>query len=866
MRTPSRSAGLRSAVGGSWLLLRRRSARNAALLTAWTALLTLATVLALAVPALVTSTIDQGARDAVTEAGRKADVLVQVGVGLDGLQYLTPEDALAFGQVVKDNLPPTLTRVTGDPTVSVLAQPVVINGTSVRFGILTDEDRLEVVSGALPAADDEVVVSAASGFAIGDVLDADEGLSFTVTGIVAPADAECWCDLPTLFEPTASRGPFEVTALATIDGVARVLPLSYEPADATIRLPLIAERFTSARLASAGVEMRAELAQSVQLGSDAGVIVNVISGYRDALEGFPLAARAAIAQMSLLTAGVLGVLATVIALLSRLIVGRRAQDLALERARGASLASIIVRSLGESIATSIVGVGLGLTVALLLFGPADPVPLIVLVVVAVLAGPVQSWLVARAASGSARQAANRSDRHEVEGRARVRRIVAELAAVALAAAAIVSVRTRGLLQTTTEGIDPLLAVAPLLLAVVVTIALLRIYPLVVRGVAALAARSRGAAGILGAAQAARSLAPLPVFALTLAMALAVGGGLLVDTVRSGQVDASWQRVGADARVDGAFEPSDVSRVASAPGVTAAGAAHIEGGVELGGINGLSLVTVIALDPGFAAVQAGLPDGVSGLQALESAGGDIAMFAAPSIAARIADGDEPTLRFGQNRVSVTLAGPISGGPVGYAGGTFVYVDLEALNAQLAEPLVADTLLVLGPGAADAVADLDGDVLTRAGWLAARQGSALSGGVTSVMALSSAAVGVLALLALLATVLATTRSRATTLSLLRTLGMRPRFGWWLAAAEIAPVVVAAAIGGALAGVTIVLALGPSLGLSLLAGGVGDPALVISPIVIVAVAATALALLVVSMFAEVLAHRRDRLSEVLRVGGTE
>jgi putative ABC transport system permease protein len=129
----------------------------------------------------------------------------------------------------------------------------------------------------------------------------------------------------------------------------------------------------------------------------------------------------------------------------------------------------------------------------------------------------------------------------------------------------------------------------------------------------------------------------------------------------------------------------------------------------------------------------------------------------------------------------------------------------------------------------------------------------------------AVGLLAAIALVATVVGGARARGRALAMLRTLGMNPRLGWWLALSELAPMVVAAVIGGIASGVVVVAALAPSLGLDLLAGGVSIPPPSISGGVLVSLVIGAVALLLIGALADVLAHRRDKLSEVLRVGDT-
>jgi len=136
----------------------------------------------------------------------------------------------------------------------------------------------------------------------------------------------------------------------------------------------------------------------------------------------------------------------------------------------------------------------------------------------------------------------------------------------------------------------------------------------------------------------------------------------------------------------------------------------------------------------------------------------------------------------------------------------------------------------------------------------------------MILATVAIALFALVALVASVLTGTRDRARSLALLRTLGLRARLGWWLVFAEVGPVVLASLVGGIAAGIAIVTVLGPVLGLGSLAGGVGQPAPSLSPVVILGGAVAALSLLALATLVEYLAHRRDRLGDVLRVGDTQ
>lgn len=856
-----------------------------------------------------------------------------------------------------------LASALGKPTLTILSQETLATTPSadpaqtgtrlaIQAGMLTETqlDAITLVDGALPAdtgddpgsadpgagdpgaAGQEIVLSSAAAEAasvgVGSVISvpydsapgsaAQETLDLTVVGIVAPAtdtnvggvdDARPWLDMPRMWTPSdhstsvagVSAG---IVVLTSQLGMERLGDVTSGASDATIRLPFVPSAFTAALQERVADDVRALDLRSDQLADDFIAPLNVRSGFADALADFPGQAKAAVAQMSLMIAGLLGVAVTVILLLSRLIVLRRISDVALERARGASLASVGLRTLAESASASLVGGVIGITAASL-FMPRmeyDPAPLALVILIAALAPVVQTMLVARSTWRAARSPANASARSGIANLARSRRLAGEATLILVAAGALFAVRSRGLLETRTDGVDPLLAAAPLLLALAVALILVRVYPLVVRIVTPLVRRARGALGILGAAQAERGLAVLPLLAITLAVALVVGGGLLVDTVRSGQVDASWQSVGADVRVSvpttasttasatAPFTQTDVAAVAAEPGVTAAGSmSTIDAALSSRGSSPV-YVTVLGVDRRYSDVVdelRGTPGGgpsadVTGLRELAAASvpGSQVEQSQPSdplpvlvderLAERLGPDPDPELvvSFGGRNLPVRVTGTVASTPE-YLDGPFVYADLDALSAVIAEPIDPDVLLVMGSGAEAAVSELGidaRDVTLRTAWVDDQQGDALVAGVHGMMVLTVGAVGLFAIIALVAGVLASSRERSRSLSLLRTLGLRARLGWWLAFAETAPMVLAALVGGILAGVGIVVVLGPSLGLGTLAGGVRAPEAVVSPVVILSVIAGAALALLVTMAVEVAGHRRDRLSEVLRVGETK
>jgi putative ABC transport system permease protein len=900
-----RVAALREA---SVLIVRRRARRDLGLLLTVVALISVAAMLAIAGPRLVLATVDGGVQRNVASAGARADIQLLTA-------FSSSDRVLSLITDLPARLPPGLARVQSGLTVTVLSADGAVDAVdgiqrdpssklAVQVAMLTpqNEPALRLDAGRLPAeraSGDtavEVVLSQAAADAAGlelgslftvgigtELVDSSKPpVTFALVGIATPKDVDApeWVDLPELWSPferprSEKTEPLtRFTVLAAADGVDAIAETIEGSFTTRVRITVDPEAFTTPVAAEVADELAGLSANSADLVGNSGGGLEVRTELTPILKEYPIQARAALAQMSVMMAGVIGIAGIVVILLTRLLVVHRAGALALERARGASVISIGFRSLIESAVLTAAGLvaGSGLAQLVLPGETRDPGPAVVVALVSLLAGPVQAMILVRAAWTGRREPANRQDRAQLRRRAQVRRAVVELGIIALAVGALVSLRGRGLLQTRTDGIDPFLAVAPLLLAIAITVVVVRVYPVPVRVAAALARRSRGALGILGAVRAQQSIAVLPLLAITLGAALAVSGGLLVDTVRSGQDLASWQRVGADVRINGELDESSIDALATMAGVdlVSASLSRPSVGLDLG--TSTQAPTVIAIDHSYADLVDAVP-GLASSSSLRELGRPVAEgeplpIVVDSETARLLISKEIGMYYGPKFVPLVVVGTTEVRPIGYLDGPFAYVDLEALSARMPEPLIARTVLVVGPRAAEAVDTLDlplDAVLTRADWLQQRRALALVSGVERTMIAAVLAVGLLASIALVATVIGGARARGRALAMLRTLGMKPRLGWWLALAELAPMVIAAVIGGIVAGVVVVAALAPSLGLDLLAGGVTIPEPSISTEVFVSLAIGAFAVLLIGALADVLTHRRDKLSEVLRVGDT-
>lgn len=904
------------------LLLLRRVRRDVAILLVWIALVAFAVSLAVVQPRLLQATVDAGARQAVADAGSSADVVVDADVSPhDSGQRspVSPNDVEALAEAIPARLPPALKSVAAAPNLTVLGPttqltsiggkaPLTGQPVAVEMAMLTPQNTaaLSLVHGALPSATNgtsgtagssiDVVLSQsaadASGLTVGSVAEVatvpessantgEDELEIRVVGIVrqhSSGSSPVWADTPNLWKATVPKSqdsPVEITILASEAGVVRAAARYSNAFAMSLRIPLDPARFRAASEAEVGAELVALSGHTDALSGDSGASLDIETGFGAALAGFPADERATIAQVSIVAAGAIGVAAAVLLLVSRMLVLRREAELVLERARGASLGSIVARAFAETVVAGALGTALGLLpVQLLAPGPfVEPVLLGFVLAVTVAAVPVQTLLLVRGAWTGRKVPANRADRVDLERRARTRRIAVELTVVAVAVAAFISLAGRGLLETQTGGVDLLLSTAPLLLAASITIVILRSYRWPLRLAIAAGRRSTGPLGLLAAARAQRSFAALPLLALTLSVGLAVGGGLLASTVSNGQVTASWQRVGADVRVNTTVTPAQVATVAAAPGVTAATGFNEQQGLQLRLHGGTDFATVIAVDSRFPNFVGTLPAGgadaagVAALRKLFTAGGSgsLPVVVDQSIDAQVGSHDIGVY-VGNSFVPLRVVGVTDESPAGYLGAPFIYVDRAALSTQLARSLPANMVLVNGPGAEKAVAGLTApaaSIHSRAAWLSARRHLALVNGVDQAIALATAATALAAVLALMVIVLSGARERGRSLALVRTLGLPARLGWWLALAELAPVLVAALVGGIVAGVGIVVVLEPAMGLRQLAGGLGDPPPTISAGLIAGLAGAAVALLLIAVLVEIAVRRRDRLSEVLRVG---
>lgn len=711
---------------------------------------------------------------------------------------------------------------------------------------------------------------------------AQESVLLHVVGVfdAASADDPFWGEYPEALTPLASTRTAPPSFRATIvvsPAVAEVISSQFQqPFEGRVTLAVGSTGLTLQGAKDVAAAMKDLESTAASLLPDAGVGVTIESGLGPALERYPARARAALAQMSVMIAGVVGVAAVTIALMARLLLGRRRNDISLERARGASVPSIALRLGIESLVFTVVGLALGSVIARLLVGevPLTSGPTLLVAAVSLASAPVLGAAMARGTWTGRRVAANRQDRAKATRAKAARRWTLDILAVTVAALGVATLRGRGVLQTQTEGVDPFLAAAPGLLALGTTIIVLRAFPVPMRIIQFFARRTAGVGGVITLAKARGKIAVLPLVALTLAVSIAVSGGLLVATVRAGQTQASWERVGGDVRVEAAIDDGTAAELED-QGLTVSRVLAIpESNLE---------ASTSYLQPYLLAVEPNYPD-IAAASGLSDADDIRALMAAaeawvpgepiPALASyeviRADFDDDSQMYLGRTWIDITFVGELETKPDGWANAPYVMLPLELLRGVgTSEEIVPSLAFVQGPDALAIVSAEqsipDSAIESRAGWLDGVRGSALIGGVERMMTMAVIAVALLAAVSLLVTVLDGVRDRGLALAMLRTQGMGGGYGWWLALGELLPLTTAGVIGGTVGGLAILLLLGRALGLEVLAGGITAPPPVADPVFLGVVGVGVVLLLFIAVSLEVSTQRRTKLSEVLRLGET-
>jgi putative ABC transport system permease protein len=902
-----------------WPSVRGRACADAGPLLLVAAVVAAVAFLAGAVPPLLRATADDAVQDTVRRAGDDADVLVHAGWerddGPSGGRVRMPRLAEEVDELrdhASFELGLSLHAVL-QPPVAVVTSPVlnVTDGSVLRTFQLAylaadgGGPAVTWVAGTAPgpavAGTGRVVEApyvgppwpvhiglseadaAALGLQPGDTVPLknvqQEVKDVRVSGIFRPVDSTdpAWRLAPSVLHPVPGADGVGTTRLGGLLSRESLpdarLAFEQDQLQRTIQFAPRPDALTwaaASTLAATVVQLKATSSVSSSPGQSLRWESRLDAVLRDA----QTQVGAASAQASVLLTGVL--LATVLVLLvaADLLVHRRAPTLAAVRHRGAALPDLAAELLVESAVAALVAAAIGLALARAVAPGVAVLSALPLVLAAAAAGPAFGTLAAARATSDRRTPANSSARRWTRRTGQLRRAALDVAIVLAAAGALAALWQRGILPagpaSAPDAGAALPTSAPALGALAAALVLLRLLPTGTRLALRQALRSRRPLAVFGAARAAATATRiLPPLTLVTAAAIASFALTLDATAGQGLADGAWRTVGADARLDVAptavaSTPALAARIAAAPGVEHVVVAQITERVRMIADTTVTTPRLVVLDAAaFQRLLAAtpLPDTPALARLANPAPGDI-----PAL---VLSGDGSLLPGMRLQVPQPDGAPaIRLTAVGLAPAVGDAADVVVVDAAgFAAAGVAfapDTVWVAGPGTAAAVTTADAaDVVLRAEVERTRRAAPLTEGLLRLGWTAAATLLALALLALALGAAAGAPERWQTLTRLRTLGLRPRDARWIAAGELLPAVLVAAVSGPLLGVLLArLTLGP-LELRLLTAQAVDPALVL-PWVRLAVLGLALpATVAVVVPLEAALRRRRQLGEVLRAG---
>ncbi|WP_419705716.1 FtsX-like permease family protein [Promicromonospora sp. NFX87] len=932
------------ALSGLGLLARRQ------LRTSWGATATLgvvaflaAGVLSTAPRAVATMHGDQVAYETAAASGLSKDVISVVGAvpgePPGGMYYVPGEEPaegapaepdwspfLANLDAVRAEVPEPLRSAMGAPDFHVSAtelaytDPVPASELAEAKILLRAApnlaDRAELVEGSWPAATPadgnrpfEVAVSRAVADAYGWELGGEYGTlggsgvvaladrypSLVVTGIFETGDPEADYWLHNSFGANASlindpnRGLLGTASVYV--SPAMIVPLTLGYAETRVWYPVSTDDVTAAAVPDllSQVNGLSTKVIPVPAGPDDPTPVQLrpdsrLSEILDRL----LAQRTGVdAIVAVLAVGPLGATVAVLALGARLVVDRRRSALALLRARGASGGQLRLLMGGEGLVVGLgsaaVGFGTGLALSTGL-GMDAPVTLsqVGLTVAAGLA-PAAALALATSPAGL------RATRADLAPRSRSRvRWVLEVLVVAGAALATWLLLSRGVVAGSGagSGVDPLVAAAPLLVSLALTLLAVRAYPWIALAVERALAPRRDLVPFLGAARATRDPAggPVPAVALVLAVAVAATSAVLYSTVSGGVVREAWRATGADLRISGPMidEPA-AEQIAALDGVEVVVPVGAVGDGVLQGDGESPRAEIYTVDAAALATAqadvAGAPETLGELA--RATGSGEADDAVPVILTRSAAG--PGVSPGST--GITLATPEGSVPVRVtdvvdelpglpAGRALVLVDTDRLAAATGDTTYPRLALVgltddadrsavragitrMLPSAVVEDPDHEADEMLAA---------PVSGGLVIAFVLAVLLAGLLCAAAVVMTLMLAAPARARLLAVLQTLGLSPRQGRGLVGWEIGPWAVVALAVGAVLGVAVPSLVLAAVDVTALTGGIAQPGPQYDPLLLGAAAAGFVVVVLAAVGVAAALSRRGEVAAQLRMGSND
>ncbi|MGF0168025.1 ABC transporter permease [Streptomyces albidoflavus] len=556
-----------------------------------------------------------------------------------------------------------------------------------------------------------------------------------------------------------------------------------------------------------------------RLRSEVAAGAAVSTGLDGAVDAFAGLSRAVSSVTAVALVGAGTVAGVVLLMAQALTATRRRPELTLLRARGASVAGIAGRLLAETAVVVLPAAAAGQALAWLLLPEARAwlslAASAAVAALACLALPVRAAL------------AHRTPRvHEARGdlvlaRPSRRRTVAELCLLVLAAGAVLALRGG------TDVGGPLVAAAPVLVAVIAALVLVRLYPLPLRLALRPLARTRGALGFLAVARTGRGSAAqvLPLLAVLTALTTAAFGGAVLAGIDDARDRAALLATGADARVERSRAPLPdglADRVAAVDGVERTTAVHLDYSLALPDGTTVALAVVepdgyarLTRETGLGAFDAKvLRETPPGPAATKDSGPVLSAVASPRTAELLG---EERHRWGGPLGSFTLqVSEVRDTTPALPDQEFLVIDGAELPKAL-PTLVLATGSGLDTAALKKATEAGGshtELTLRSTERAAFTDSPLQSGAERLY-LGAVAAGVaFAALAVLLALLQSASERTALLARLRTMGLSARQGRRLLVLEALPQAVLAAAGCVLVGRATVALMADGVSLELLA----------------------------------------------------
>jgi putative ABC transport system permease protein len=748
---------------------------------------------------------------------------------------------------------------TGAPArLAVLGRPELASHGRLTAGTLTGPVRANAIACTVSTA-----TAARYGLHPGSrlVLVASSGpITLAITGVVAPRDSPFtfWQNgggLTPLYNTPLDGTPYWSGAVFADPGQEQTVQAVFGPSSLSVTwtVPLNTGRLTASQARPVYNTLNQVTQTFPALGplSGGAGVVSVSSPLTGHLATFLTTQAEVDTALALLFVSLIVAGAAVIAVAARMVTVRRGAELTLVRARGGSIAQLSAQLLRGTVVVvlpaAVLGAGLAFAVESRAASSALGWSLAALVLVAGLAGPPVIAAVRHRRPGPPTSAAQITAAGEAAPRRfGARRWVAEGTACAAAIAGLVVLRTQGL--PAPGQTDLILAATPVLVAVPVVLVVLRLYPLAVRALLALAARAQGATGFVALAQASRTTLTgiLPVFAVVLALSVAACAGMVRDAVGRGENAAAWAATGADVLIQnrpGSVPPppydhvtaADVDRIAAVPGVRQTAAVWSTSWSGPGG----QAVTVLGVDPArYAALTATTPFPSFPASKLGPAAASgraeapattmtvIPVLASPAAAAflgRAAPERLTARQSGLGPVRIRVTGVLASTPAQPGGGAWVIMPLRTLPGAAGRP-GPENLLVAGPGIDNrklaAVVNTvlpEADIVTRSSVLSSLADAPLAKSAELLMLLTILAAAGLGLGTVMMGLALGAAQRRRTLARMTTMGLDRPIG--LAVTEAMPAIVAAAVAGLVCALALPRLVGPALDLAVFTGS-GTP----------------------------------------------